>query len=70
MKTQPMADSCPNYLNVPSHMPLAYPPGFGSLAMFDCQSMGDKLSYGSSEFRGKHTVVLKSEQQTVTLDRP
>jgi hypothetical protein len=45
-----MADSCPNYLDFPSCMLSTCLPEFGSLALFGHPSMGDRLSYGSSEF--------------------
>jgi hypothetical protein len=45
-----MTNSCPNYLDAPSHMPLPYLPEFDSLALFGISSVGDKLNYGSSEF--------------------
>jgi hypothetical protein len=64
-----MADSCPNYLDVPLHKLLAYIPIFGSLAQFGHPSMGDRLNYGSSESRGKHAIVPRSEKQIVTLDQ-
>jgi hypothetical protein len=64
-----MADSCPNYPNVPSRMPSACLPVFGSLALFDRPSVGDRLNYESSESRGKCEVAPKSEQQTVILDQ-
>jgi hypothetical protein len=44
MKTQPMADACPNYLDSPSHMLLANLPGFGLLAQFGHPSTGDRSS--------------------------
>jgi hypothetical protein len=50
MKTQPMTDTCPNYLDSPSRILLAYLPGFGLLAQFGNLSVGDRLNYESSEF--------------------
>jgi hypothetical protein len=64
-----MANSCPNYLDASSNMLLAYLPESNSLALFGHLSAGDKLNYGSSEFREKHAVAPKSEQQTATLDQ-
>jgi hypothetical protein len=32
MRTKPVVDSCPNYLDVPSHKPLAHLLEFGLLA--------------------------------------
>jgi hypothetical protein len=64
-----MADACPNYLDVPLHMPLAHPPRFDLLTQFGYPSVGDRLNYGSSDFQGKHAVVPRSEQQTVTIDQ-
>jgi hypothetical protein len=63
-----MADSCPNYLDFPSCMLSTCLPEFGSLALFGHPSMGDRLSYGSSEFRGMCAIDPKSEQETATLD--
>jgi hypothetical protein len=64
-----MADSCHNYLDVPSCMPLAYPPGFGSLALFDRSSVGNRPNCESSKSQGTHAVAPKSERQTTTLDQ-
>jgi hypothetical protein len=50
MKTQPMADTCPNYLDSPSRMLLAYLPGIGLLAQFGHSSAGDRPNCESSEF--------------------
>jgi hypothetical protein len=33
-RTLPMENSCANSLDIPSHMPITYPPGFGSVAQF------------------------------------
>jgi hypothetical protein len=41
-----MADSCPNYLDVPSHKPLAYLLEFGLLTQFGRPSVDDRLNYG------------------------
>jgi hypothetical protein len=68
MKTQPMADACPNYLDSPLCMLLAYLPGFGLLTPFDRSSTGDRPKCESIEFRGLRVVAPKREQQTVTLD--
>jgi hypothetical protein len=57
MRTQPMTYSCPNYLDAPSHKPLAYLPEFGLLAQFRHLSTGDRLNYESSEFRGTRAVA-------------
>jgi hypothetical protein len=64
-----MTDSCPSYLDVPSRMPLSYPPGFGLLTQFDHPPVGDRPNYRLSESRGIRAVAPKSEQQTVTLDQ-
>jgi hypothetical protein len=58
MKTQPMTDTCPNYLDSPSRMLLAYLPGFALLAQFGHPSAGDRLNYESNEFRGTHAVAV------------
>jgi hypothetical protein len=54
-----MTNSCPNSLDIPSHNPLTYPPGFGSLARFGRPSVDDRPNYGSNESRGTHAVVPK-----------
>jgi hypothetical protein len=69
MKTQLMADACPNYLDSPSRMLLAYLLGFGLLTQFGHPSMGDRLNYESSEFQGMRVVAPKSERQTATLNQ-
>jgi hypothetical protein len=46
-----MVDSSPNYLDAPSHKPLAYLPEFGLLTQFGHPSAGDRPNYGSSESR-------------------
>jgi hypothetical protein len=69
MKNQPMANSFPNYQDVPSHKLLAYFPEFDLLSQFGHPSVDDRLNYGLSESQGKHAVVHRSEQQTMTLDR-
>jgi hypothetical protein len=69
MKTQPMVDACPNYLDSPSCMLLAYLPIFGLLTQFGHPSMGDKPNCESNESRGTRAIALKSEQQTMTLDQ-
>jgi hypothetical protein len=69
MKTQPMADACPNYLDSPSRMLLAYLLGFGLLTQFGHPSVGDRLNYESSDSRGTRAVAPKSERQTVTLNQ-
>jgi hypothetical protein len=56
-----MTDSCPNYLHVPSHKPLAYLHEFGLLAQFGHPSVGDRPNCESSESRGMHAVAPKSE---------
>jgi hypothetical protein len=63
-----MADSCPNYPDVPSHKPLAYPLEFGLLHQFGHPSMDDRPNYESSESRGMRAVAPKSERQIVTLN--
>jgi hypothetical protein len=50
MKTQPMTDACPNYLDSPSRMLLAYFSGFGLLTQFGHPSAGDRPNCESSEF--------------------
>jgi hypothetical protein len=69
MKAQPMTDACPNYLDSPSRMLLAYLPGFGLLAQFGHPSAGDRPNCESSEFRGTCAVAPKSERETATLDQ-
>jgi hypothetical protein len=69
MKTQPMANSCPNYHDILSYKPLAYLSEFDLLSQFDHPFVGDRSNYASSESQGKHAIVLISEQQTVTLDQ-
>jgi hypothetical protein len=49
MKTQPMADACPNYLDSPSRMLLTYLSGFGLLTQFGHPSVGDRLNCESGE---------------------
>jgi hypothetical protein len=63
-----MANSCPNYQDVSSHKPLAYLPEFDLLYQFDHPSASDRPNYGLNEYHGKHAVVPRSEQQTMTLD--
>jgi hypothetical protein len=50
MRTQTVADSCPNYLDVPSHKPLAYLLEFGLLVQFGHPSAVDRSNCGLSEF--------------------
>jgi hypothetical protein len=69
MKTQSMANACPNYHDSPSRMLLAYLLRFGLLTQFDHPSVADRPNYESSQFRGNHVVVPISEQQIVTLDQ-
>jgi hypothetical protein len=69
MKTQPMVEICPNYLDSPSRMLSACLPGFGLLAQFGHPSVGDRLNYELSEFQVTCAVTPKSERQTTTLDR-
>jgi hypothetical protein len=62
MKTQPMADACPNYLDSPSYMLLVYLSGFGLLTQFGHPSMGYRPNCESSESRGVRAVAPKSER--------
>jgi hypothetical protein len=48
MRTLPMANSCPNSLDIPSHNPVTYPRGFGPLAQFGHPSVDDRLNCGSN----------------------
>jgi hypothetical protein len=61
MRTHPMEDSCPNYLDAPSHKPLAYLSEFSLLTQFGHPSAGDRSNCESSEFRGMHAIAPKSE---------
>jgi hypothetical protein len=63
-----MTNTCPNYQDIPSHKLLAYLPEFDLLSQFVHPSMDDRPNYGSIESQGKHAVVPRSEQQTMTLD--
>jgi hypothetical protein len=63
-----MANSCPNSLDILSHKPITYPPGFGLLTQFSHLSVDDRLNCGSNESQEIHAVAPKSEQQTVNLD--
>jgi hypothetical protein len=47
----------------PLHKPWAYPPEPGSLSPPDHPSVDDKLNCGSGEFRGKHAIAPRNEQQ-------
>jgi hypothetical protein len=49
MKTQSVADACPNYLDIPSRKLWAYLPEFGWLARFGHPFVGDRPNCGSSE---------------------
>jgi hypothetical protein len=69
IKIQPIVDACPNYLNSPSRMLLAYLPRFGWLIQFGHLSAGDRPNCESTEFRGTRAVAPKSERQTMTLDQ-
>jgi hypothetical protein len=62
MKIQLMADSCPNYSDIPSCKRCAYLLEFGLLSQFGHPSVGNRLNCESSESRGIHAVVLKSER--------
>jgi hypothetical protein len=64
-----MADSRPSCLDIPSHRLEAYLPRSDSLFLFDHPSMDGRLNSGPSEFQGKHAVVPRGKQQTMTLDR-
>jgi hypothetical protein len=68
-RTLPTANYCPNSLDIPSHKPVTYPRGFGSLAQFGYPSMDDRSNYGSNESRGTRAVAPKSDRQTTTLDQ-
>jgi hypothetical protein len=61
MKIQPTANSCPNYLDIPSCKLWAYPLEFGLLSQFSHPSVGDRLNYESGESRGTRTVAPKSK---------
>jgi hypothetical protein len=69
MRTQSMANSCPNYLDAPSHKLLAYLLKLGLLTQFGHSSKGDRSNCGSSESRGSCVVSPKSEQQITTLNQ-
>jgi hypothetical protein len=56
-----MTDSCPNYLDVLSHKPLAYLSEFDLLTQFDHPSAYNRSNCESSEFRGTRAVAPKSE---------
>jgi hypothetical protein len=56
-----MANSYPNYMDVPSHKPLAYLQEFDCLAQFGNPSADDRSNCRSNEFRGTHTVAPKSK---------
>jgi hypothetical protein len=62
MKTQPMADASPNYLDSLSRMLLAYLLGFDLLTQFGHLSVGDRPNCESSEIRGTRAVAPKSER--------
>jgi hypothetical protein len=64
-----MTDFYPNFLDVPSHKPLAYPPEFGLLTQFGCLSLDDRPNCESSESQGMREVAPKSERQTTTLNQ-
>jgi hypothetical protein len=68
MRTQPTIDSCPNFLGIPSHKPVAYLQEFGLLALFG-HPFVDRPNYGSNEFRGKRAIAPRSERQIVTLNQ-
>jgi hypothetical protein len=69
MRTQLMADSCPNYQDILSRKLWAYFPEFGWLAHFGPPSVSDRSNCKSSESRGTRAVALKSERWTATLDQ-
>jgi hypothetical protein len=64
-----MANSCPNFLGIPSHKPLTCAPGFGLLTQFGYPYADDKPNCKSNESLGMRVVALKSEQQTATPDQ-
>jgi hypothetical protein len=45
-----------------SHMHGAYPQVVGTLTLFDQQSTGDMLNYGSDEYPEKHAASPKNKQ--------
>jgi hypothetical protein len=72
MKIQPMVDSYPNYLDIPSHKLKAYPLKFGLLSQFDHPSTGDRLNYESSKSQGTRVVAPKTSdklQPSIKNDR-
>jgi hypothetical protein len=69
MRTQRMADSCPNYQDILSHKLRAYFLEFDLLAQFGRLSVDDRLNCESSEFRGTCVVVPKSKWQTAIVDQ-
>jgi hypothetical protein len=66
-RTLPTTNFCPNSLDIPSHKPVTYPPGFGLLTQFGHPFMDDRLDYGLNESLGTRAVAPKSERQTMTL---
>jgi hypothetical protein len=54
-----MSNSCPNFLDIPSHKLVTYLPGFGLLAQFGHPSTDDRLNCGSNESLGMGVVAPK-----------
>jgi hypothetical protein len=63
MKTQPMVDACPNYLDSPSHMLLAYIPGFGLLAQFDHPFVVDRPTVNQVSLKGHVQLLPKASDK-------
>jgi hypothetical protein len=68
-RTQAMANSCPNYQDIPSRKLLVYLLEFGLLTYFGRLSADDRPNYESSESRGTRAISPKSEQKTMTIDQ-
>jgi hypothetical protein len=69
MRTQPIANSYPNYQDIPSRKLWAYLLEFDLLAQFGHPFVGDRPNCESSESQGMHAVAPKSERQTATLNQ-
>jgi hypothetical protein len=61
MKTQPMANSCPNYQDVQSQKFVAYLLEFDLLSQFGHPTVGDRSNCGSSDCQGTCAVAPKSK---------
>jgi hypothetical protein len=66
-RIQPRVNFDPSFHDVPKHRLSTYLWVFGWLAQFGHPSVGDRLNYGSGEFRGTRAVAPNSERQTVIL---